>query len=558
MGKGRDKKKKKKEEKGGAGAKSKQKEEAKSKRKQTKKAKDDLGEPEEDIDAILATFQKEQEALYTVTEESNAPPPSRRSNASFVNNPLNLDELLLFGGEFRKQDSEWEVTELHDTQDRITVLDSYDDLWLFDTTEFKWQKLDIPEPRPTARSGFQFFASGDVISMYGGYCKVIVKGQKGQKAQGMVHNDMWMLKMNSDLSAIRWERRKKPGGMAPTLRSGCTVVPYKGKGILFGGVSDIQESDEKLESICHNDAYQYLIDSNKWYPLNLKGVGKKGKKKRRNANAASSDSDSSDDEDEQRVGVDLPSPRFNAMMSVARNTVYVFGGIFEEGAREVSLADFWSLNLDKLDRWNCILTDDLNAVKWLGEDSDDDDEEEEEEEEQEDEEEEEEDDDGEEEDDDGEEEDAAAAVVEDGDSDNEEGVKHSGKTKKGKREKTSDMVDGSNGSSASPIAVAPETEPIAGVPVGENDPLPKESLRDFYARTSVHWQIQARENENEARAGKALRKDAFALAEGRYLELRPQLEILERQMEVAEAELVQAKARSKEEGLDRLMSRNRR
>ena len=75
---------------------------------------------------------------------------------------------------------------------------------------------------------------------------------------------------------------------------------------------------------------------------------------------------------------------------------------------------------------------------------------------------------------------------------------------------------------------------------------------------AVFWQMTARNNESDLRAGKALRKDAFELAQERFNEMRPQLEVLEKEMEENEAELVKAKARSKEEGADRMMSRNRR
>jgi hypothetical protein len=44
------------------------------------------------------------------------------------------------------------------------------------------------------------------------------------------------------------------------------MIPFKG--IMFGGVSDLKESEDSLESICHNDAYQYH-ENNKWY-LNFK------------------------------------------------------------------------------------------------------------------------------------------------------------------------------------------------------------------------------------------------------------------------------------------------
>jgi hypothetical protein len=55
---------------------------------------------------------------------------------------------------------------------------------------------------------------------------------------------------------IKWERRKKPStAYAPSLRSGCTMALWsaKGMGILFGGVTDEDTSEETLESVFWND-----------------------------------------------------------------------------------------------------------------------------------------------------------------------------------------------------------------------------------------------------------------------------------------------------------------
>jgi hypothetical protein len=49
--------------------------------------------------------------------------------------------------------------------------------------------------------------------MFGGYCKIYAKGQK---TKGLVHQDIWHLKMSTDLSAIRWEKRRKAGGFVPS------------------------------------------------------------------------------------------------------------------------------------------------------------------------------------------------------------------------------------------------------------------------------------------------------------------------------------------------------
>ena len=50
----------------------------------------------------------------------------------------------------------------------------------------------------------------------------------------------------------------------------------------------------------------------------------------------------------------------NASLFVSGNTLYVYGGVMELGEQEVTLDDLYSLDLAKLDKWNCIA-----EVDWL-------------------------------------------------------------------------------------------------------------------------------------------------------------------------------------------------
>lgn len=55
---------------------------------------------------------------------------------------------------------------------------------------------------------------------------------------------------------LKWEKRKRPSdAYAPPLRSGCTMALWtvKGVGVLFGGVTDEDTSEEGLESVFWND-----------------------------------------------------------------------------------------------------------------------------------------------------------------------------------------------------------------------------------------------------------------------------------------------------------------
>jgi len=59
-----------------------------------------------------------------------------------------------------------------------------------------------------------------------------------------------------DPLSLKWERRKRPStAYAPTLRSGCTMAAWTAKntGVMFGGVTDEDTSEEVLESVFWND-----------------------------------------------------------------------------------------------------------------------------------------------------------------------------------------------------------------------------------------------------------------------------------------------------------------
>ena len=55
----------------------------------------------------------------------------------------------------------------------------------------------------------------------------------------------------------------------------------------------------------------------------------------------------------------VPHPRMNALLTVKHGILYLYGGIFEEGDKQLTLSDMYSLDLHKLDEWNVIIKSDL-------------------------------------------------------------------------------------------------------------------------------------------------------------------------------------------------------
>ncbi|TFK85227.1 galactose oxidase [Polyporus arcularius HHB13444] len=434
------------------------------------------------------------------------------------------------------------------------------DLWIFDTQEYKWRQIEFRDNdrKPSPRSGFSFLSTPDGILLHGGYCKEYVKGSR---PVGVMLDDTWFLRMTlntetpttgksaADPLTLKWERRKKPStAYAPSLRSGCTMALWSAKniGILFGGVTDEDTSEETMESVFHNDLYGYQITGNgRWVSMLLKKPKKKGGAPKKKAAVLNTrpepESDEEDFEDgegsdeegdmkeaekpskpskpappvkqnapsappEDEVDPDdpmltVPLPRYNAMLAVLRNTLYIYGGIFEKGSREYTLDDFHALALDKLDRYVCLKRSEIVISEGDEESSSDEDDDE--------------DDDDEDDADDEAQRDETESVTVVGD-DEEKAVdvlEPIVEEDKDLRSKAAAFMGVAKDATRSPEDVI-------------STPLPGETLAMFYARSREYWTQKAYGKSDNR--GKLLRRDGFTLAEDRYAEYKPILEEVER------------------------------
>lgn len=200
-------------------------------------------------------------------------------------------------------------------------------------------------------------------------------------------------------------------------------------------IDNDDEDEDEASSIFYNDLYKLDLTSHKWTQLTLRGkkeIKQKVKGKKENPQEKETDekmdqqqSDESlveevgeltlediekltaplkpksDDEDdvfklqintpqvsstglETQVTVQqndpdvfLPHPRRSMFLQYHKSILYMFGGKFEDkNDKEITLNDLYSLNLKKLDEWNCITEDKefkLDQLKKILESSDDDD-----------------------------------------------------------------------------------------------------------------------------------------------------------------------------------------
>ncbi|KAG6915440.1 hypothetical protein DXG01_011470 [Tephrocybe rancida] len=457
------------------------------------------------------------------------------------------------------------------------------DLWVFDTQEYSWRQIELrdTDQRPSPRSGFSFLPSPDGILLHGGYCKEYAKGKR---PVGVILEDTWFLhltiptvtepmsgksKVSAPTLTAKWERRKRPS-YAPALRSGCTMTLWAAKstGILFGGVTDEDRHEETLESVFWNDLYGYQIPGKgRWVSMALKRPKKKGgsqKKKAapvpqqkysRDEEESDMDVDTEGDEDgpaspiskkplnkpeappplpeEPEIDPDdpnftIPLPRYNTMLAVLRNTLYIYGGIFEKGSREYTLDDFHSLQLDKMERYVCLKESGVTIAEGDESSSDDDDDDDDDDADDD------ADDDDDSEDDDGQNGDGGDED-EDGDGDGagedeaggDEGDEPEVNVDEGEDiilKQTLEEKDDLRNKATAFMGVAKDATRSAEDVI--STPLPGETLAMFYARSREHWSGKAHGSSDNR--GKQLRRDGFALAEERYASYKPILEEVEK------------------------------
>ncbi|KAB5594262.1 Galactose oxidase [Ceratobasidium theobromae] len=500
--------------------------------------------------------------------------PSPRSAHAVVASPANGGQLFLFGGEFSSlnqttfhhyrdfwvfsiETKSWERIETKTSPSarsghRMAMWKHYillfggfndpgiktkyfDDLWIFDTQLYTWKQIEFGPTarRPSPRSGFSFLVTAEGAILHGGYVKEYVKGKR---VEGKALEDTWLL-----------QYKRKKIGYAPTPRSGCTMTLWatKSTGVMFGGVFDEDTSEETMESVFYQDMYGYQTAGNgRWVSLTLRKQKQRGKKpqvaqqqQQKRNNASDIDIDESEDvppptsipkttalalstpaDPEQTI----PLPRYNALLAVLRSTLYIYGGIFERGSREYTLDDFYSLALDKLDRFVCLKPCDVQFAENddSSEDDDDDDDE----------------DDGDDEDED---EGGDENENENENESDEETNKSPNKSKKASTpmnekpevpeepervEKEDPEVEELTKQAQTFLGVSKDATRSAEETL--STPLPGETLAMFYARSREYWAQKAHENSDNR--GKMLRRDGFTLAEEKYESYKPVLKEVER------------------------------
>jgi len=422
------------------------------------------------------------------------------------------------------------------------------DLWIYDTSNYTWHEPKLPPGtrKPDARSSFSLLPHESGAVLYGGYSRVKATAGTGQKQvkggnrpgaqrvvlKPMVHQDCWYLRIapppsdapSGTLPAVKWEVRKRPANAPNPARAGATMCSHKGRGIMFGGVHDVEESEEGIDSEFFDTLFAWNIDRNRYFKLTLRRpkTGAKRAAPERNRRdrgkqneeellrnlkalemgtsisdeAAQETVKSADDAEDlperlaKTVVFEMPHPRFNAQLTVQGDALFIFGGTYEKGDQEFTLDEMWCIDLNKLDGVKEIFKRELQGWEAEEESEDEDDDEEDDDE---------------------------------GSSDEEtEDIKSLSPT-------PADL-------STPPSSVAPDEETVeeesSALTDGLPFPRPFEALRDFFDRTKIPWQEIIIANIDKSGevvrlSPKEISAKGFAMAEEKWWDCREEIRALE-------------------------------
>ncbi|KPA77763.1 hypothetical protein ABB37_06601 [Leptomonas pyrrhocoris] len=293
----------------------------------------------------------------------------------------------------------------------------FDDLWTLSLLDGagRWAQVKTAPAAevPHARSGHSIGVYQDQLFVYGGYSTQ--KFNRFKKSEATVHHDLWMIRLQQgeeeqgarEGGSLPMWTKIRLGGVPPPIRSGVSSV-FKDKRLyLFGGVVDIESPGGKMVSTFNNDLFVFHMDTKRFYPVVLRRLTKKekttGKKEHlddlaaqlsalelhrgESSSSSSDESESSDDDtgaeataqsasqemkvsyEKNRHGQILPHRRMDSALAILGNTLYLYGGQFESSKKEITISDVFALNLNKLDTYQPLLSQDLSAAVWLGKES---------------------------------------------------------------------------------------------------------------------------------------------------------------------------------------------
>jgi len=276
----------------------------------------------------------------------------------------------------------------------------FNDVHMFDLETRLWKKIEPVGIAPSPRSGCQMVTLPDGrILITGGYSKNKIKKDVDK---GVIHTDAFTLTQDKhDETGKKWKWQSvKLTGTRPSPRTGMTVTANTAgnRAYFFGGVFDDEEDEENILGSFFNDIYCLDLDKLNFNKISLEGVKAKENVKTGDidtplevetpvaeqsaivhddgiftvtigpslSNPAAS---SSDGPSNGASNVVIPSPRMGTGMCVKHGSLYLYGGLVEDGDKQFTLNDMFSLDLHKLVEWDELIHDEHARFEWIDSDS---------------------------------------------------------------------------------------------------------------------------------------------------------------------------------------------
>jgi len=274
----------------------------------------------------------------------------------------------------------------------------FNDVHIFDLETRTWRKIEPVGVAPSPRSGCQMVTLPDGrILITGGYSKNKVKKDVDK---GVIHTDAFTLVQDKhDETGKKWKWQSvKLTGTRPTPRTGMTVTPNTigNRAYFFGGVFDDEEDEENIHGSFFNDIYCLDLEKLNFTKISLEGIKSKEDSKAEEKPEAEEmpaeqsaivhddgiftvtigpsttiPTATSSDGTSENVASNAvtPSPRMGPGMCVKHGALYLYGGLVEDGDKQFTLNDMFSLDLHKMVEWEELIHDEYARFEWIDSDS---------------------------------------------------------------------------------------------------------------------------------------------------------------------------------------------
>ncbi|GFO25318.1 kelch domain-containing protein 4-like, partial [Plakobranchus ocellatus] len=244
------------------------------------------------------------------------------------------------------------------------------------TPKWKWQPIKQTGLRPSPRSGMSgtVVAPGNRAFLFGG---VFDQEDDDEDLEGNFFSELWSL----DLSKGKWfpvdlKGKKQPGGERKKRRKlKKTEADGGAEGEMEVDDDDKEEEDDDDEGEGEEDEGMELAQEGV-ENLDLSEASNVAE----NVAAPSDDifrvtvapqtanSGPVDSVNPENVGTTQemfwPSARMNTALAFRDGALFMYGGVFEDGDKQVTLADLYALDIHKLESWSVIIGEDRKLQEW--------------------------------------------------------------------------------------------------------------------------------------------------------------------------------------------------